>query len=64
MTPVAMRPRPETTSLPKAAQQLDISRGLAYKLAKTDQFPVRLIRAGRKILVPTAELNRVLGIEE
>ena len=51
-----------TISVPEAGRRLGISRGLAYALAATDQFPVRVIRAGRRLLVPTAEVDRALGL--
>jgi predicted DNA-binding transcriptional regulator AlpA len=49
-------------SVPQAARKLGISRGLAYELAAKDRFPVRVIRAGSRILVPTAEVDRALGV--
>lgn len=49
-----------TTTLTTAASVLGISRSQAYRLAATDTFPVPLIRAGTRIIVPTAALLRLL----
>jgi len=49
-----------TTTLTTAASILGISRSQAYRLAATDTFPVPLIRAGTRIIVPTAGLLRLL----
>ena len=51
---------PETTSIEVASQRLGIGRSLGYQLARDDRFPVPVIRAGRRLLVPTAALERVL----
>ena len=34
-----------------------------YELAREGRFPVPVIRAGRKIIVPTRALDRLLGVE-
>jgi len=51
-----------TTDIETAATILGISRTKAYALAKSNEFPVRLIRAGRRFLVPVPLLLSVLGI--
>jgi hypothetical protein len=51
-----------TTDLPTAAAVLGIGRTLAFDLARTGQFPVRLIRLGRRVLVPVPELLDFLGV--
>lgn len=43
----------------EAAAILQISRGAAYQAAKTKQLPT--IRIGRRLLVPLAGLERMLG---
>lgn len=48
-----------TTDLETAAEIIGIGRTLAYELAKNDAFPVRLIRLGRRVVVPTADLTRL-----
>jgi hypothetical protein len=50
-----------TTDIDTAAAILGIGRTLAFELAKTDRFPVRLVRLGRRVLVPIPELLRFLG---
>lgn len=50
-----------TTDLETAAEIIGIGRTLAYELAKNGTFPVRLIRLGRRVVVPTADLTRLLG---
>jgi hypothetical protein len=55
---------PETTDVVTAARRLGISRGLAYKLAKTGQLVdgVPVLKAGDdRYVVPTAALDRALG---
>nr|WP_018586445.1 hypothetical protein [Salinispora arenicola] len=49
-----------TTTLATTASVLGISRSQAYRLAATDQFPVPLIRAGSRIIVPVAGLFQLL----
>ncbi|MEU1396167.1 hypothetical protein ABZ403_08895 [Micromonospora zamorensis] len=52
-----------TTTLATTASVLGISRSQAYRLAATDQFPVPLIRAGSRIIVPVAALLHLLQPE-
>lgn len=47
-----------TLTVPEAADLLGIGRGLAYELARTGQIPV--IRLGRRMLVPRAQLEVML----
>jgi hypothetical protein len=51
----------ETTSIEMASLRLGIGRSLGYQLAREGRFPCAVIRAGRRLLVPTAALERVLG---
>lgn len=53
---------PITIDLITAARALGIGRTKAYELARTDEFPCRIIRVGTGYHVPTAELLKVLGI--
>ncbi len=55
------RDRPATITLPEASRRIGISVSLGYELAAADRFPCRVIKAGRRIVVPTAELDRLLG---
>jgi hypothetical protein len=50
-----------TTDLESTADIIDIGRTLAYELIKNNGFRVRLLRLGRRVLVPVPELLRLLG---
>ncbi len=52
-----------TVTLPEAAELLGISRDHAYQLVRRDEFPCRVIRLGRRVVVPTAELDRLLAAD-
>ncbi|MGN9890420.1 helix-turn-helix transcriptional regulator [Micromonospora sp. L31] len=52
-----------TTTLATTASVLGISRSQAYRLAATDQFPIPLIRAGSRIIVPVAALLHLLQLD-
>lgn len=49
----------ETTTIEDAAQRLKIGRNQAYEAARRGELPV--IRIGRRYLVPTAALDRMLS---
>jgi hypothetical protein len=53
-----------TTDVETAASILGISRTKAYSLAKTGQFPVRLVRIGRRYVVPIPALLGLLGASD
>jgi len=48
----------ETTTIEDAAKRLRIGRNQAYEAARHGQLPV--IRIGRRLLVPTVALDRLL----
>ena len=54
---------PAVALWPTAANILDIGRSTAYELARTGQWPTRLLRIGRQYKVPTAELLALVGVE-
>jgi predicted site-specific integrase-resolvase len=62
MTTIA--PDKETASIEEASQRLGISRSLGYALAREGRFPVPVIRAGTRLLVPLMPLERLLAGEE
>ena len=62
-TPEEVRNLGMTTDIETAAEIIGIGRTLAYELAKNDAFPVRLLRLGRRVVVPTTDLLRYLGTE-
>jgi excisionase family DNA binding protein len=52
-----------TTTVEEAAELLSVSSWALYKAIREGQSPVPIIRVGRRILVPTAHLRRLVGIE-
>jgi len=57
----AIRSLGATTDVETAAAILGIGRTKAYELAKANQFPVRLLRIGRRYVVPIPALLDLLG---
>jgi predicted DNA-binding transcriptional regulator AlpA len=58
-----MRSWPPAVPLwPHAAEALGLCRSSVYELARRDELPVRTLRLGRLLKVPTADLLAVLGI--
>jgi len=49
-----------TCDLTTAAHVLGIGRTLAFELVRTDAFPVRILRLGRAVRVPVADLLALL----
>lgn len=49
--------------VPTAGRLFGLSRDTSYRLVARGQFPVPVIRAGRKIVVSRAALARVLGTD-
>ena len=49
-----------TCDLTTAAHVLGIGRTLAFELVRTDAFPVRILRLGRAVRVPVADLLTLL----
>jgi excisionase family DNA binding protein len=60
-TPEAVRRLGLTTDVATAAAILGIGRSKAYELAKSGEFPVTIVRVGRRYLVPTSALLTLLG---
>jgi excisionase family DNA binding protein len=54
--------RPTTVSVEEAGALLGVSRTTAYRLAACGEFPVPVIRIGRKLRIPTALLANALGL--
>jgi hypothetical protein len=54
--------RSTTTDLPTAGRALGIGGNLAYELNTRGEFPVRVLRLGRKYRVPVADLLEYLGV--
>jgi hypothetical protein len=53
---------PPTVTVPEAGRICGISRNAAYRAAATGELPT--IRIGRRLLVPTVQLLRMLGVED
>jgi excisionase family DNA binding protein len=60
----AGRVGPQTCSVEETAVHLGIGRTLAYELIRRGEFPVPVIRLGRRIVVPRAALDALLGLGE
>ena len=52
-------PQSRVVTVDEAARMLRISRGAAYQAAKSGEIPA--IQIGRRLLVPIAALERMLG---
>ncbi|MBY5161459.1 helix-turn-helix domain-containing protein [Salsipaludibacter albus] len=52
---------PPTLSVEEASELLGISLRSAYKAAQTGELPT--LRLGRRLLVPTPKLLRMLGVD-
>jgi hypothetical protein len=63
MTRAELLALPTAVDLVTAADAIGISRTLAYKMAKRDEFPVQVLRISNSYRVPTGPLLRYLGIE-
>ena len=57
----AIRGLGATTDVETAAEIIGIGRSKAYLLARDDEFPVRLLRIGRRILVPVPGILALIG---
>ena len=53
---------PPVLDVPSAGRLLGLGRTTSYELAQRDEFPVRVLRLGRQLRVPTADLLVVLGV--
>lgn len=55
---------PVMVDLPTAARALGISRRHAYQLARSGALPCSVVRVGGRYRIPTADLMRVLGVDQ
>ncbi len=53
----------ETHTLQEACKRIGIGKTLGYELARAGAFPVPVIKAGRRLLVSRAALDRLLADE-
>jgi hypothetical protein len=59
----AVRGLGATVDVETAGAILGIGRSKSYELAKSGEFPVRVLRIGRRYLVPTPSILALLGID-
>ena len=59
----AVRKLGATTDVQTAGAILGIGRTKSYELARRGAFPVRVLRIGRRYLVPTPSILELLGVE-
>jgi len=59
----AVRGLGATIDIETAGAILGIGRSKSYELAKSGAFPVRVLRIGKRYLVPTPSILALLGIE-
>jgi hypothetical protein len=59
----AVRNLGATTDIETAGAILGIGRSKSYELAKSGEFPVRVLRIGRRYLVPIPSILTLLGVE-
>ncbi len=55
------KPKRLTMSVTEAAKRLGIGRNQGYEAARSGQIPT--IKIGKRLLVPTGALDRLLGVE-
>jgi len=62
---VDLDPRRLTVPLwPDAAVALSVGRSKAYQLARSGEWPTRLLRLGSRYRVPVSDLRRLLGLDD
>lgn len=54
---------PATVDAETAFRAVGCGRTAGYKLIRSGQWPTRVIRLGRSIRIPTAELHALLGVD-
>lgn len=59
----AVRGLGATIDIETAGAILGIGRSKSYELAKSGDFPVRVLRIGKRYLVPTPSILALLGID-
>ncbi len=61
LTPAELRSLPVTIDLVTAGRAFGIGRTKAYQLARTGDFPCRVLQVGQSYRVSTADLQATLG---
>jgi excisionase family DNA binding protein len=57
-----LRLLPPALTVEQAARLLRIGRSKAYQAVQSGEWPTRVLRVGRCIRIPTAEVLRLLGL--
>ncbi|WP_199712684.1 helix-turn-helix domain-containing protein [Galactobacter caseinivorans] len=61
MTEISLKaPEARTTSVPAACEGMGISRATGYRLVRSGDFPVRVLKIGKQLRVSITDLNRYL----
>jgi Helix-turn-helix domain len=55
---------PPTVDVVTACAALGLGRTLGYELIRRGAFPTRVLKVGRRYLIPTADLRAVLGLPD
>lgn len=63
MSEAELRSLPVVVSLETANRALSIGRSTGYALARTGDYPVRVLRLGKQYRVTRADLMRFVGID-
>jgi hypothetical protein len=53
-----------TVTVPEAAEILGVDADAAYRAVQRGEFPVQVLRVGRRLVVPAAPLRAVLGMAD
>ncbi|WP_232383860.1 hypothetical protein [Actinomadura violacea] len=64
LTEAEIRSLPATIDLVTAGRVFGVGRTKAYQLARTGDFPCRVLRVGRNYRVATADLITALGLNQ
>jgi excisionase family DNA binding protein len=62
LTADEIRLLPPALTVEQAAGLLRIGRSKAYQAVKSGEWPTRVVRVGRCIRIPTADVLRLLGL--
>jgi excisionase family DNA binding protein len=63
MTSAGLTGLPPVLTVPQAAVVLGIGRSHAYEAVRSGEWPTSVIRVGRCIRIPAAEVLRLLGAD-
>lgn len=64
VTALELESWPAAVDVPTAGRAFGIGRDVAYRLARGGEFPCRVVRLGKRFVVPTAGIRRALGVDD